>query len=88
MGLSPLEIALVLLVAVLMFGPRRIAGIGRGLGEGIRNFRHGLSGADDDEPADPPAAKPTGAAAGGPRQVTDARAVPQRTPPNERAKTP
>ena len=46
---SPVEVGIVLLVAVLLFGPGRVAGIGKGLGDGLRNFRKGLSG--DDEPA-------------------------------------
>ena len=49
MGLSPMEIGLVILVAVLMFGPNRIAGIGKGLGQGIRNFKRGLSDSDEDD---------------------------------------
>ena len=49
MGLSSLEIALVLLVALLLFGPGRIAGVGRGLGQGIQNFRRGLREGDDED---------------------------------------
>lgn len=41
---------IVVLVLLLVFGPTRLAGVGKGLGEGIRNFKRGLSG-DDDEPA-------------------------------------
>jgi sec-independent protein translocase protein TatA len=42
------EILLLLALAVLFFGASRIAGIGKGLGEGIRNFKKGLR--EDDEP--------------------------------------
>lgn len=48
MSLSPMEIGLVLLVALLLFGPGRIAGVGKGLGEGIRSFRRGLTGLEDE----------------------------------------
>lgn len=37
--LGPTEILLLLLLLALIFGARRLPEIGRGLGEGIRNFR-------------------------------------------------
>ncbi len=43
------EILLILVVALLFFGTSRIADIGKGLGEGIRNFKKGLRD-EDDEP--------------------------------------
>ncbi len=42
------EILLILAVALLFFGASRLSDIGKGLGEGIRNFKKGLR--DDDEP--------------------------------------
>ena len=53
MGLSPTEIIVIVLIALLVFGPGRIAGVGRGLGEGIRSFKDGLRGlsSDDELPA-------------------------------------
>jgi sec-independent protein translocase protein TatA len=47
-----MEIVLILGVALLLFGAGRIADIGKGLGEGIRNFKKGLK---DDEPPKLPA---------------------------------
>jgi sec-independent protein translocase protein TatA len=47
MAIGPWQIILVVLVLVLLFGAGRIAALGRGLGEGIRNFKRGL---DDREP--------------------------------------
>lgn len=41
------EILLILGVALLLFGGTRVANIGKGLGEGIKNFKKGLK--DDDE---------------------------------------
>jgi sec-independent protein translocase protein TatA len=46
------EIMLILGVAVLLFGAGRIADIGKGLGQGIKNFKQGLKEAselDDDK---------------------------------------
>ena len=42
------EILVILVVALLLFGAGRIADIGKGLGEGIKNFKKGLK--DDEEP--------------------------------------
>lgn len=43
------EILLILGVALLLFGGTRIASIGKGLGDGIKNFKKGLK-EDEDEP--------------------------------------
>lgn len=47
--IGPGEILLLALVALLVFGASRISDIGRGLGEGIRNFKKGLKENDDDD---------------------------------------
>jgi sec-independent protein translocase protein TatA len=49
-SLSPIHWVIVLVVVLLLFGPGRLAGVGKGLGEGIRAFKKGVS--DDDKPAD------------------------------------
>ncbi len=45
-SLSPIHWLLVIVVLLLVFGPTRLAGAGKGLGEGIRAFKKGLT---DDE---------------------------------------
>jgi sec-independent protein translocase protein TatA len=42
------EILLILGVALLLFGGTRVANIGKGLGEGIKNFKKGLKEEDED----------------------------------------
>ncbi len=42
------EILLILGVALLLFGGTRIASIGKGLGDGIKNFKKGLKEEDED----------------------------------------
>ena len=42
------ELMIIFLIIVVLFGASRIPHIGRGLGEGIRNFKKGLKG-DEDE---------------------------------------
>lgn len=41
MGLSPVEIVVVALVVVLLFGTKRLPELGSGLGKAISNFRKG-----------------------------------------------
>ena len=42
------ELLLVLAVAVLIFGGKKIPELGKGIGEGIRNFKSGLRGGEDE----------------------------------------
>lgn len=47
LGLGIWELGLILLVVMFFFGAKRIPVIGRGLGQGIRNFKGALRGSDD-----------------------------------------
>jgi sec-independent protein translocase protein TatA len=47
--IGPLEIVLVLAIALLVLGPKRLPEAGRSVGRGIRNFKAAIGG-DDDEP--------------------------------------
>ncbi|MBV9506373.1 MAG: twin-arginine translocase TatA/TatE family subunit [Acidobacteriia bacterium] len=49
-GLGFQEVALIVLAAVVLFGGKKMADLGKGLGEGIRNFKHALKG--DETPTD------------------------------------
>jgi len=49
--IGPGEMALLALLALMLFGASRVSEVGRGLGEAIRNFKRGLR--DDDPPALP-----------------------------------
>ena len=46
-NIGPMEILLIALVALLLFGAGRIADIGKGLGQGIKNFKQGLKEAEE-----------------------------------------
>lgn len=51
MGLRMPELLLIGFIVLLLFGPGRLAGLGQGLGEGIRGFKKALGGGDE-KPAD------------------------------------
>jgi sec-independent protein translocase protein TatA len=49
MAPSPAKILIVALILLLLFGASRLSEIGKGLGEGIRNFKKGLDPDDEKE---------------------------------------
>jgi sec-independent protein translocase protein TatA len=51
-NIGPLELAIVFVIVLLIFGPKRLPGLGRQLGTGMREFKEsitGRSGRDDDD---------------------------------------
>jgi sec-independent protein translocase protein TatA len=48
-GLGVPEMLLILVIIVLIFGTSRIPELGRGLGEGIRNFKKSLRNEEEEE---------------------------------------
>lgn len=46
-GIGPLELGIVAAIGLLIFGPRRLPELGRGLGSGLREFKDGISQAKD-----------------------------------------
>jgi sec-independent protein translocase protein TatA len=50
-NIGPLEIGIVLVIALVVFGPKRLPELGRGLGRGIREFKETVTGdkTDDDD---------------------------------------
>ena len=45
--LQPLHILVILVVAVFVFGPKKLPELGKGLGEGIRGFKKAISETED-----------------------------------------
>ena len=47
-NIGPLEIAIVALIVLVIFGPKRLPELGRGLGKGMREFKDSITGKDED----------------------------------------
>jgi sec-independent protein translocase protein TatA len=55
-GIGPTELIIVLVIVLLIFGPKRLPGLGKQLGSGMREFKesiggHGRDDEDDDDVA-------------------------------------
>jgi sec-independent protein translocase protein TatA len=47
------EIAIILVIVLLIFGPKRLPDLGRSLGRGMREFKDSVTGKDDDKAIEP-----------------------------------
>jgi sec-independent protein translocase protein TatA len=47
--IGPLELGIVLLIVLLIFGPKRLPGLGKQLGSGMREFKDGITGNKDED---------------------------------------
>jgi sec-independent protein translocase protein TatA len=48
-GIGVTELLILLVVILLVFGPKRLPEMGRSLGKGMREFKDSISGKDDDD---------------------------------------
>jgi sec-independent protein translocase protein TatA len=48
-NIGPLEIVVILIIALIVFGPKRLPELGRSMGKGIREFKNSLTSDKDDE---------------------------------------
>jgi sec-independent protein translocase protein TatA len=55
---NPIHLLVILVVVLLIFGPKRLPDVGRSLGHGMRQFRASLSGKEEEATAPPPAPAP------------------------------
>ena len=51
-NIGPLEIIVILIIALVVFGPKRLPELGRSMGKGIREFRGSVTGKHDDDDDD------------------------------------
>ena len=90
MSFGPLEIGIILFIALLVFGPKRLPGLGKQLGTGMREFKDGITGKDGEEesqtPAEPAAITPAPPLPAAP--AAPAEPVPASTAEDPRAEDP
>lgn len=74
MPFGPLELGIILVIILLIFGPKRLPSLGRQLGGGMREFRDSITGRhkDDDDEDDPPQIAAAKVEAGDPSGHADA----------------
>ncbi|MGO9883112.1 MAG: twin-arginine translocase TatA/TatE family subunit [Solirubrobacteraceae bacterium] len=53
------DLIVVLIIVLLILGPKRLPGLGKGLGQGMREFKEGITGSSKDEEEQQPAITPT-----------------------------
>jgi sec-independent protein translocase protein TatA len=51
-NVGPLELIIVAIIALIVFGPKRLPELGRSMGRGIREFRTSVTGDKDDDDDD------------------------------------
>jgi len=54
---TPTHLIIILVIALLIFGPRKLPELGKGLGEGLKGFKDGIKGATSDPAKQENAAK-------------------------------
>jgi sec-independent protein translocase protein TatA len=52
-SIGPLEIAVVLIIALLILGPKKLPDMGRSLGRGMHEFKHAITTGGDDRAETP-----------------------------------
>jgi sec-independent protein translocase protein TatA len=51
-GIGPLELIIVLVIALVVFGPKRLPDLGKSLGTGMREFKESITGSSKDDDDD------------------------------------
>ena len=51
-NIGPLEIIVILIIALVVFGPKRLPELGRSMGKGLREFKGSVTGEHDDDDDD------------------------------------
>jgi len=68
--IGPLELGIVLVIVLIIFGPKRLPGLGKQLGSGMREFKEGITGKSDDDDEDDGQPRPQIVAAEGSQEAS------------------
>jgi sec-independent protein translocase protein TatA len=82
-NIGPLEIIVILLILLVIFGPKRIPELGRSVGQGMRNFKDSVTGKDRGEPERELEAARTAPEAAEPLRSEPARSARSEAAPDE-----
>jgi sec-independent protein translocase protein TatA len=78
---GPTELIIVLVIVLLIFGPKRLPGLGKSLGSGMREFKDSITGKDSDRDDEDDSSRPALEEPGAPDHAEPARAAErERTP--------
>jgi sec-independent protein translocase protein TatA len=80
-GIGPLELVIVLVIVLVIFGPKRLPGLGKQLGGGMREFKDAVTGNKGHDDEDEEARRPALTTAQAPGEV----ATPAAKDPAERS---
>ncbi|MSP78021.1 MAG: twin-arginine translocase TatA/TatE family subunit [Dehalococcoidia bacterium] len=50
MRLGPIELVLILVIVLLLFGASRLPGVAQGMGKALRSFKEAIGGSDEEKP--------------------------------------
>ena len=76
-SIGPLEIGLILVIVLVVFGPKRLPDLGRSLGSGMREFKDSITSGSKDDDDDEPSAAVTAARSDDPAKPDDAVSRPR-----------
>jgi sec-independent protein translocase protein TatA len=83
-NIGPMELIIVLVIVLVIFGPKRLPGLGRQLGGGMREFKDAIAGKDkerdEEDAADGHKASATLASANEEQAPLEGEVVRERTP--------
>jgi sec-independent protein translocase protein TatA len=74
-NIGAVEIAIILVIVLLIFGPKRLPDLGRSLGRGMREFKDSVTGKDDDKAIEPGAGENVSTASADDERARTAKAA-------------
>jgi sec-independent protein translocase protein TatA len=82
---QPLHLAFVALIALLVFGPKKLPELAKGIGEAMKEFKRTINSVDEPEPAAPVVAQTAATPEAAPAVTTTAAAPPTEATPQTKS---